>query len=417
MWTPLIYCVAKAGRISALPISVSRSEPHLPVKFRLSPIAALSPTAFVGLRQCALREVWRATGAMQLLPSSPAAVLGVVIHGLLEDSGRGFFTPGDSSAIELRWNELIAEAEARMASRWLEGHFIPLSRSVPDYEVRRIQARARAIEISAMARRSSIGTRLEDIPESGLITGCEVPVATPDGRIRGRIDAVIVDNGQPVIRDYKSGAIFESVAGSTDSVKESYKVQLRLYAALYASATGVWPVRLELVPLVGEPIPIPFDQPACVRLLNDAYDALGVVNDQIESGGSIGSVEIRLAAPKPEVCRQCSFRPACDPYRQARRDHLDEQWPHDVYGRVVKIELLGNRRLLLEIDSGNHVITIRGITAKGRHPALHLLRLDDSLGAFNLRSVGGSAFVESAMTVIYKSRTVSTDAASGAVPA
>jgi hypothetical protein len=66
------------------------------------------------------------------------------------------------------------------------------------------------------------------------------------------------------------------------------------------------------------------------------------------------------------------------------------------------MEILGNGRLLLEVDLGDQVIAIRGITAKGRHSDLNLLSLGENVGVFNLRQVGQSTFVESAMTVIYK---------------
>ena len=55
-----------------------------------------------------------------------------------------------------------------------------------------------------------------------------------------------------LLRDYKSGSLeepAESPAGA--QVKESYRVQMMLYAAIIHEREGSWPVRAELESLDG----------------------------------------------------------------------------------------------------------------------------------------------------------------------
>lgn len=367
----------------------------------VAPLTSISPTRFVAMDQCPLRELWTAARAPQLLPSSPAARLGTVIHRLLEEAGQGA-VPGDAGGVDQRWQELVIEAERAMLDGWLERHFVPLSHSVADFEVRRIQARERALEVietRSAARVRGEGTTVRSVP----LHGCEVPVATADGRVRGRIDAVAVDAGGPVIRDYKSGAIFEPGTGSERMLKKAYEVQLRMYAALYADTTGTWPVRLEVVPVLGSAEEVAFDPEGCTALVEKARITLDNINDMIELSGSDGAMVERLARPRPDVCAHCAFRPACAPYRAARMAG-SELWPHDVWGRLNNVAPLGADRLMMELDCGGQAIRIRNLSSSSdRHPALDLLGPGDQVAVFSARPTGSPVmFAESPFTVIYK---------------
>jgi hypothetical protein len=153
-------------------------------------LAFVSPSRFTALEGCALKEVWGANKAPPLLPSAPVGHLGSTIHQLLQEAGRGRFTIEDGASIDRRWQELIEGAQRTMHRSWLERHFVPLELSVSDYEVRLIQARNRALEIVAAApsapARGSTKPSSEGTPKYGF----ELPVSSPDGMVRGRIDAV-----------------------------------------------------------------------------------------------------------------------------------------------------------------------------------------------------------------------------------
>ena len=63
------------------------------------------------MQACLLREVWNASGNTPILPPSPLAELGSVIHQLLEAAGRGQFAARQEKGIEATWSRLINEAE------------------------------------------------------------------------------------------------------------------------------------------------------------------------------------------------------------------------------------------------------------------------------------------------------------------
>lgn len=362
---------------------------------------SISPTRFIGIEQCALREMWSAAGAPHLLPSSPVARVGTVIHHLLEEAGRGSFASGDARAVDRRWRELIAGAERKMADGWLERHFVPLSRSVRDFEVRRIQARERALKLSVAM--SAARERVAAGGEAQLpLHGCEVPVSTPDQRVRGRIDEVALGKQGPIIRDYKSGTIFEHASGNEHVLKAAYETQVRMYAALYAATSGRWPARLELVPILGAPETVTFDPDDCSALVEAAREALGAVNEAISAAGSPEAVQERLASPHPDVCTHCVFRPWCRPYRAASVA-AGGHWPHDVCGRLKNIVTLAAGRVIIEIGRGDGVIRIRVVGSALRHPALDTLQPGDVVAVYNTRPTGSPTMLaESPFTVVYK---------------
>jgi RecB family exonuclease len=366
----------------------------------LVPLERISPSRFLSLKECPLREVWAAGDAPNLLPGSPAARLGSSIHRLLEEAGKGVFRDGGTK-IETRWDELAAEAESAMKNSWLEKHFVPLRTSVANYEVRRLKAIERAKEISQLVSTSS------PIAAGQPTKRCELWVTTPDGLAGGYIDQVDVTPAGPVLRDYKTGHILEPASGRGEgAVKETYEVQLKLYAAIYASTAGVWPARLELVPLQGPVREVPFTESECLELLREAREAVSSINSIIKNNSPRKAEEL-LAAPGPAACRYCPFRPFCAAYENARKGAMaEETWPRDIWGTVQEKRVLGNGGILLTLqpDSiGSPPVTIRGLSpSPERHPALPLLVPGSAAAAFNLRGAGqGGTFQETARTVIY----------------
>lgn len=374
-------------------------------RLTVKPITRVSPSRYDAMKQCALREVWAAGGQPYLLPVSPAARLGTAIHQLLEDAGRGRLTSADHPAVQRRWEELVGEAEGTMRASWLERHYVPLRSSVPQFVVRQLRAQERALAIAQAAA----STRSEPAQDKAT-AGLEKWVATPDGSVGGYIDHVVESPGGPVLRDYKSGSIYDATTGPPPAtVRDSFVGQMRLYAALYAATTGSWPAKLELVPLHGDAVEIPFDAADCEAFVEEAIATFAGINGTIaELASRHEDPEARLANPSAASCRQCLFRPACAPYRQARTESSgEEEWPDDVWGELREVRHLGNGKLLLTIDTGpraREVRHVRGITASSeRHPALQHVHEGDLLGVFSLRgATAAGTLSETPWTVIYK---------------
>jgi hypothetical protein len=274
--------------------------------------------------------------------------------------------------------------------------------AVPDLEVRRLRAQERALSIAkAVALR-------RPVPEKAL-TGFERWVESQEGTVGGYIDHVLVSPEGPVLRDYKSGGIHGETTAASSGLRESFVAQLRLYAALYAATAGIWPARLELVPLQGEPVAVPFDPAECAGLLADAVARLGRMNAIITAAaGTPQEAESQLASPCADACRHCPFRPGCRAYRLARMSAPEDgAWPEDVWGELREIRRLGNGKLLLTVGSastGGETRQVRGISPDvDRHPAVPHLQEGDQIGLFNLKgTAAGGTRSESLWSVIYK---------------
>lgn len=372
----------------------------LPPAPDLQPLGPISPSRFVGLQSCALREVLAASRTPALLPTAPAARLGSVVHRLLEYAGRGRFVGIGSAAIEARWEELVQASERSAARSWLDRHLLPLSTAIPDYEVRKLRALAGA---SALAETAALKPAPTE-PGHHQFLGYELAVATPDGQAAGRIDAVIFGENGPIIRDYKSGAIHEVGDTGERGIKEAYSSQLKLYAAIYAAMAGTWPARLELVPVGAEPEPVEFTVGECTSLLASALRLRDRINGIVKSGTSSPAIMAQLATPTPTACGHCPYRPLCAPYGDALASGGNSGWPSDLRGELRGVQALGNGRLMALLHTADGTFRIRGLDPDPeRHPALGQSTPGDRIAAFSLRPAGSTtSFSEGPFSVLYK---------------
>jgi len=368
---------------------------------RISPLKRLSPSRFLAVKECALREVWAADGAPSLLPSSPRARLGTVIHSLLELAGNGQLGTSPEGQIDKTWGRLVSKCEAQMSNSWLERSLVPLSKTVPDFEVRRLRARRIALHMAAGA-----GASVEASQEVRGI-GFEVWVETADHLVGGRIDEMQPSADGPKLRDYKTGQILEAdTPEGISTIKISYQTQLRLYAALYACKFGQWPSRLEVVDLDGREFEVPFEIASCEALLEEASRVLATINEKIQNSRSTQEAANILATPGPSNCSACSYRPECPAYRTARQRSSLTGWPADVFGIVQYVRTLANGRISLGINTPTSPTTLTRVRnlepTETRHPALNFLKEGDLVGIFNVRGdQQGSDFSESSMTAVY----------------
>jgi hypothetical protein len=310
----------------------------------------------------------------------------------LEEAGKGLLQP-DIDNITGRWTALIAEIETRLSQSWLDSRCAPLSKTVRDYELKRIRAIRKASEIARIRAGTSA---------PAAVSGHELWVESHDGLLAGAIDSVIRTHEGVILRDYKTGLIFEG-----QEIKPDYELQLKLYAALYHESFGEWPVALQIEPLSGDNVDISFTHDECAALLIKAAGVLTEVNHLVSSlqGSTTLSQRISsLAQPDPKKCMYCQFRPKCGSYLRERPQQQTTGWPLDLIGRASEITRLNNGRLLLGIRMPSGIAYIRGLTdSTERHPALESLNVSDFIGVFNLlRTPADDTFSESAQTVIYK---------------
>ncbi len=379
-----------------LPATGALKPGELQTPLHIAPLRAVSPSHFTSLQTCALKEVWAGNGNSPLLPPSPAAHLGSIVHKLLEEAGQGKFATTGAAGIAERWCELLAATEDRLQQRWLDRHLIPLQSSVPQFEVRRLQA-CKAAGVLNDRRKEHEGSGATVDPAYGF----ELPLESSDGLIRGRIDAILPSPEGPILQDYKSGAIFE-IAGSDELVlKNEYADQLKIYGALYHERTGVWPHRLEVLPVSTAPYEVSFTPAECEELAHAARAAVAKVNDLIATCNG-HELEASLANPSPSACCYCPYRPACHAYSSATQPAIGS-WPADASGEFRELRLLGNGKRLLLLSSGEAQLAIRGLSSDPqRHPALSFLQEGDEVGAYSLKPAGPGSFAEGPLSVIYR---------------
>jgi hypothetical protein len=324
--------------------------------------------------------------------------LGRVAHKLLEQAAGGALVGFGEQQVERRWLELVSSEEGLLAENWIERHLVPLKESVTDYEVRRIQACNRALSISLEVAEYSGGVRGSRTPGRGF----ELYVSSEDGRMHGKIDAVISSEGGPIVRDYKTGGIFER-SGTQGTVRPEYILQLQLYAAMYEATFKQWPYKLEIVPLNGTAESVEYDRDECRDVLARAINDLTALNAEIEKHEHHAEeLQYRLAHPSIEACRYCPFRPACLPYRELCPTFDRNGWV-DVIGQFDQITTLGNATLSVNVKVGTDVVRIRNLNAsKERHPALSRVKSGDSIGFFAVSKRSASTCVETQNTLVYK---------------
>jgi CRISPR/Cas system-associated exonuclease Cas4 (RecB family) len=331
-----------------------------------------------------------------LLPRNPAALLGTIAHQLLKEAGQS--AEGNFDPVR-QWDELSEKLERELKQSWLERPLVPLKSSGRMYEVLKLRSCARALEIASSVQRRTTRA-FKAIPGIGF----EVWVESEDKSVVGLIDAARMTIRGLVLSDVKSGEVLEHPEGfSPKQLKESHRIQLKLYAALYFQTYRRWPDTLQIVPLTGETVEVPFDGEECSQILKEAQSTVHSLNASITSGTTTHAT---LANPTPQNCAFCPYRPGCRAYRLAlaRGEQLG-QWPPDIFGMVWDINALSDGRVNLRVagdGGGQH--TIRALRSHvGRHPTLQSIQRGDRIGFFNARvSSNRAEFSEGPLATLYK---------------
>ena len=343
----------------------------------LKPIPAVSPSRFVGMQECPLREVWSAAKEAPLLPGSPNSFMGTAIHRLFESVLLG----EEGELAELLERE-VNSVEGRLATDPVQRRWIPLSAHLPTY----VDLCSKALAFATLMRLRRVADD-HGHKVRRRRTGPEVWVEAREGQVRGSIDEVEVVSGRVVLRDFKTGFIAAS-GPSGPEAKPEYVMQLRMYAAMFAEdpevGGGVWPERLELVSIYGQSLEVDFTEAQCTKLIDDAVSLLMTVNATIASG-SADEVEHALARTGPTTCRWCLYRPGCQPYRQAA-SLGSEEWSADVWGGVVAKATKGNGTIAVSVRRGDVTYRIRGIPPTADpYAGVDRVAVGDFLAVFELR--------------------------------
>lgn len=345
------------------------------------------------LRACALQEIWAASATPSLLPRNPLAILGTVAHQVLEEAGRE-----DGFVAAERWTRRIATLNKELYQSWLDSRLVPLERLVPQYEVLKLRTCTRAQKIAAAVTKQRSGRHVPGI-------GFEIWVESKDKSVGGWIDSVRQSRAGIELGDFKSGGLFEQHDSTRrGELKKDHQAQLKLYAALYFQTYGVWPSTIQIIPLAGAALDVPFTQAECKDLLEEATQTLTSLNASISHQETVGPES--FASPSPQNCRFCGYRPVCWRYQEEIGSGVQtDGWPKDAVGRVWDINVLSSSRVNLRVcGEGGTEYTFRALSSLiERNPSLREIQRGDRVGIFNAQtSANRLEFSESVSTVLYK---------------
>jgi len=314
---------------------------------KINKIQHLSPTIYSKLNLCQLRGILIANHFPALLPTSPAAQIGIAIHKLYEQAIIG--NVNSDKDIEKIWTNIIKIIENKMKKNPLESHLVPLESSARNFEVKKIIA-FRTVKNMMNNQKNGKKTSYYE---------SEKWLETDDGKIVGRIDLIKKKGNNIEITDFKTGRITNKETGDSTPKKE-YKLQMRMYAALYFNQYNVWPNKLTLEGSNKQHYEVRFNPDECIQIIERAKNELDAINVLIKKGKKPDY----FSQPSEESCRFCTYRPACEKYWKIGSN--SNKWPIDIIGVIKKKTRLGNGFYKITISDNSNCVTIRGLSKRHR---------------------------------------------------
>jgi RecB family exonuclease len=288
------------------------------------------------------------------MPGSPAARLGTACHHVLELAGDGAFPPPSApawpEAFEAAWDQAIAAEEESARKHPLESHLPPANRW-PGYAMRKVRTRKLAAKLGANATKTT--------PAPGMKVELEQEHAGFEGKLRGRPDIVRKTADGTAIEDYKTGSLYEAESGE---LKEGYRLQLLLYAALAEEVEGKGATSAKLIPLEGEPAQIEIEGTEASEAADAVIAAMDGYNQAVAAGAALQD----LARPEPGHCRFCPFAVRCPAFWSAITPEWSTEGIFAVAGQVdeVAASRFGTFNIEAIVEAGStssDTVTLHGL--------------------------------------------------------
>jgi hypothetical protein len=300
---------------------------RLPAEPDVKPLQRLSPSLYEELLQCRARAAWTASGDRSAVPQHPKAVLGVCLHGVVEEAHKGAFAGLDGAdrlaavrqAFDRRATLLYQQAHPLLRAKFSS------PKRLPYYNLYRERA---ALEAEVSADRVKRGTTpagpSRETASAQLYA--ERKLVSQDGLVTGRPD--LVDTGAGEVVDYKTGTSNEEAVDTVSAVEGR---QLRLYVHL-AFENGL-PVSRAVVARAD-------GRRATLEVSRSEADAEGQkARELLAQYNAAAGVAFREAAqPSPENCRFCPCIPFCEAFWQAASPSWSDECGVHLEGRVESVD-------------------------------------------------------------------------------
>jgi CRISPR/Cas system-associated exonuclease Cas4 (RecB family) len=313
-------------------------------KIEFTKISRISASQFYSMKNCAYKSLLaEAFGKKPLLPLSPNAYLGTVLHKMLELISTGAIK--NESELNSKFDSEIIVMENDLKEKGFD-FFVPLQMNVRAFGQRVIQLKKHLRSATSPQKR-----------QGGIKFTSEKWFESKDKLLGGKMDLIIESEDRTEIIDFKTGAITEDVLDDNgeayQEIKDEYQDQLRLYAYLFFEGTGKFPTQLSLVDLAKQKFTVEFSEEECKSVYEEAKLLL------IETNKCVDTSTFK-ANPSETNCKYCLYRPACSFYLQYQGT---ENSFNDVCGLVKDVVLYRNGNVSVFVEKGNIKISITGFTA------------------------------------------------------
>lgn len=308
-------------------------------------IKRISPSQFYSMKNCAYKSLLaEAFDKKPLLPFSPNAYFGTVLHKMLELIAKGIVKSEDDFNAE--FDKQVKALEEDLQQKGF-GFLVPLKIKLRNFGLKKIQLK------------KHLRSESEKITSLGNIKfHSEKWFESNDKFIGGKVDLVIENGNKIEIIDFKTGAITQDCLDDESEiysdVKNEYKEQLKLYAYLYFENTNKFPTDLSLVNLAKQKFPVEFSEQECKSLFDEAKSFLKSTNDSIKTRSF-------SANPKQENCKYCLYRPGCAFFHKKLETDFSL---NDVLGEIKDVKKFQNGNVNLFLQNGNKNLTIKNIAVE-----------------------------------------------------
>ncbi len=325
------------------------------------PFSHITPSIISALEKCFLQAAFRADRTIKTFQPPPVR-LGTACHALLERVAKGELANQSEeewlNGLEAIWKDEITKQEAALLVSEQEKHF-GRAESWPKYAIQKARVFLKAKKLLSYQRNRSLQTQRD------AHLGVEHFYTAFEGRLRGRADVVYESEQGVELIDYKTGNIFDEDEDGERKVKERYRQQLHLYAAMHHDCTGVWPVRGHLVPLTGAPFTIEIDQVETQQLVQSALERMRQFNALVSQKAPIDA----LANPSFDACQTCNYKAYCPAFWACSHD--SSAWGTSAHLEAIVLDLKETRQ-------GDYVVSLQ-VTA-GTLPDGRFILYADRLG-------------------------------------
>lgn len=308
-------------------------------------IKRISPSQFYSMKNCAYKSLLaEAFDKKPLLPLSPNAYFGTVLHKILELITKGIVKNEDD--FNTAFDKQLKIVEDFLQENGF-GFFVPLQRKLRNFGLKKIQLKKH------LRNEPKQQTNLGDVNFYS-----ERWFESKDKLIGGKVDLIIENNDNIEIIEFKTGAITQDCLNDEEElysdVKEEYKEQLKLYAYLYFENTNRFPTTLSLVDLTNQQFMVVFSEEECKIIYDEAKNLLKTTNNCIRTKSF-------SATPTEVNCKYCLYRPACSFF--IRKLETDFSF-NDVFGEIKDVKKFQNGNVNVFLQNGTQQLTIKNFNSE-----------------------------------------------------